>query len=75
MWINEKLPAKGYNCFSATLAYTKDTTRFDFGFASPNQQSKMKIATFCLDSAHGISSSIADVLYTLIIRGDRIGRG
>ena len=32
MWINEKLPAKGYNCFSATLAYTKDTTRFDFGF-------------------------------------------
>ena len=36
----------------------------------------MRSATsFCLDSTHGISSNIADVLYTLIIRDDTIGRG
>ncbi|KAG1452047.1 hypothetical protein G6F57_016016 [Rhizopus arrhizus] len=29
----------------------------------------------CLDVAHGISSNLSDILYTLIIRDDSIGRG
>lgn len=36
----------------------------------------MKIASsFCLYTTHGISSSISDILYTLLIREDSIGRG
>ncbi|KAG1056753.1 hypothetical protein G6F43_001373 [Rhizopus delemar] len=30
---------------------------------------------FCLDATHGISSNLSDILYTLIIRDDSIGRG
>ncbi|OBZ87117.1 hypothetical protein A0J61_04833, partial [Choanephora cucurbitarum] len=69
IWINEKPPAEGYNCFSGSLGYIQDESRFAFDFCSPDQQNRMKSSTsFCLDSTHGISSNIADVLYTLIIR-------
>jgi hypothetical protein len=30
--------------------------------------------SFCLDGTHGISSSISDILYTLIIRDNNVGR-
>ncbi|OBZ80315.1 hypothetical protein A0J61_11636, partial [Choanephora cucurbitarum] len=47
-----------------------------YHFHKDHMQNRMKSATsFCLDSTHGISSNIADVLYTSIIRDDTIGRG
>ena len=35
IWSNEKLPAEGYNCFSSSLGYTQDVSKFAFGFCSP----------------------------------------
>ena len=76
IWIEQKLPAEGFNCFIARLAYSQDSSLFAYGFSSPDQQNRMNNAdAFCLDATHSITSSISDILYTLIIRDNRIGRG
>lgn len=76
IWMNERLPSEGFNCFTGRLAYSQDTSLFACGFASPDQQLKMKSSkTFCLDATHGISNGLSDILYTLIIRENSIGRG
>ncbi|KAG2193588.1 hypothetical protein INT47_007391 [Mucor saturninus] len=76
IWIETKLPSEGYECFAGKLAYTEDPSLFACGFVSPDQKIRMKNSSaFCLDATHSISSNMADILYTLIIRDNRIGRG
>jgi hypothetical protein len=66
-----------YAVFRGNLqAYTQVSSLFAYGFVSPLQQQKMKNAlSFCLDATHGISQNIDQVLYTLLIRDNAIGRG
>lgn len=76
IWIETKLPSEGYECFTGKLAYTEDPSLFACGFVSPDQKIRMKNSSaFCLDATHSISSNMADILYTLIIRDNSIGRG
>ncbi|KAG1543115.1 hypothetical protein G6F47_011492 [Rhizopus delemar] len=76
IWMDQKLPEKGFHCFTGRLSYSQDSSLFACGFVSPDQQIRMKNSkAFCLDATHGISSNLSDILYTLIIRDDSIGRG
>ncbi|OAD68776.1 hypothetical protein PHYBLDRAFT_150368 [Phycomyces blakesleeanus NRRL 1555(-)] len=76
IWINNKLPALNFNIFKANTSYSPDPSAFAYGFMSPVQQEKMKTATsFCLDATHAISSNMNEILYTLLVRDEDIGRG
>ncbi|KAG2192873.1 hypothetical protein INT47_006045 [Mucor saturninus] len=76
IWIETKLPSEGYECFTGKLGYTEDPSLFACEFVSPDQKIQMKNSSaFCLDASHSISSNMADILYTLIIRDNSIGRG
>ncbi|OAD76753.1 hypothetical protein PHYBLDRAFT_165265 [Phycomyces blakesleeanus NRRL 1555(-)] len=76
IWMNNKLPALNFNIFKANTSYSPDPSAFAYGFMSPVQQEKMKTATsFCLDTTHVISSNVNEILYTLLVRDEDIGRG
>ncbi|KAG1519856.1 hypothetical protein G6F52_008218 [Rhizopus delemar] len=76
IWMDQKLPEEGFHCFTGRLSYSQDSSLFACGFVSSDQQIRMKNPkALCLDVAHGISSNLSDILYTLIIRDDSIGRG
>ncbi|OAD75676.1 hypothetical protein PHYBLDRAFT_143924 [Phycomyces blakesleeanus NRRL 1555(-)] len=75
IWMNNKLSALNFNIFKANTSYSLDPSAFAYGFMSPIQQEKMKTATsFCLDVTHAISSNVNEILYTLLMRDEDIGR-
>ncbi|OAD67261.1 hypothetical protein PHYBLDRAFT_151513 [Phycomyces blakesleeanus NRRL 1555(-)] len=76
IWMNNKLPALNFNIFKANTLYSPDPSAFAYGFMSPVQQEKIKTATsFCLDGTHAISSNVNEILYTLLVQDEDIGRG
>ncbi|OAD81090.1 hypothetical protein PHYBLDRAFT_62147 [Phycomyces blakesleeanus NRRL 1555(-)] len=76
IWMNNKLSALNFNIFKANTSYSPDPSAFAYGFMSPVQQEKMKTATsFRLDATHAISSNVNEILYTLLVRDEDIGRG
>ncbi|OAD78862.1 hypothetical protein PHYBLDRAFT_140913 [Phycomyces blakesleeanus NRRL 1555(-)] len=76
IWINEKLAAMNFSIFKTNTSYSPSLNLFTCGFMSPIQQNKMKNAvSFCLDATYGISGKIDEILYTLLIHNEEIGRG
>ncbi|OAD74578.1 hypothetical protein PHYBLDRAFT_67505 [Phycomyces blakesleeanus NRRL 1555(-)] len=77
---NSECKVNYYNIWNlmnkANTSYSPSLNVFACGFMSPIQQNKMKnAASFCLDATHGISEKIDEILYTLLIHDEEIGRG
>ncbi|OAD80270.1 hypothetical protein PHYBLDRAFT_160921 [Phycomyces blakesleeanus NRRL 1555(-)] len=77
IWLNVKLAEQNYCIFEINLSvYNDGKKQFAFGFQLPMQVSIMRISqSFCLDTAHSISSRSDEVLYTLVTRHSQTGKG
>ncbi|OAD66587.1 hypothetical protein PHYBLDRAFT_175135 [Phycomyces blakesleeanus NRRL 1555(-)] len=65
-----------FSIFGANTSYSPSLNVFACGFMLLIQQNKTKnAASFCLDIMSGISEKIDEILYTLLIRDEEIGRG
>lgn len=77
IWFETKLEPKGYLIFRGNLqSYTDNDKLFALGFISPFQMSRItSVKAYCLDATHCITKRSDEILYTIVIKDDYLGRG
>lgn len=77
VWLHEKLRPQGYLIFEGNLqAYSSNDNLFAFGFVSSFQKDRIAaVKAYCLDATYCITKRSDEILYTIVIRDNRLGRG